>query len=29
MLLKLLDYGFFATLISRFAHFMGDYKKNV
>jgi short-subunit dehydrogenase len=29
LLLKLLDYGFFATLISRFAHFMGDYKKNV
>lgn len=29
MLLKLFDYGFFATLISRFAHLMGDYKKNV
>jgi len=29
MLLKLFDYGFFATLISRFAHFMGDYKKNL
>jgi hypothetical protein len=23
------DYGFFAALISRFAHTMSDYKKNV
>jgi len=29
MLLKLFDYGFFATLISHFAHNMSDYKKNV
>ena len=29
MLLKIFDYGFFATLISRFAHFMGDFKKNL
>jgi hypothetical protein len=29
MLLKLFDYGFFATLISHFAHHMSDYKKNV
>lgn len=29
MLLKLLDYGFFAALVSRTAHFMGDYKKNL
>ena len=29
MLLKIFDYGFFATMISRFAHMMGDYKKNV
>jgi hypothetical protein len=28
-LLKLFDYGFFATLISWTAHTMGDYKKNV
>ena len=29
MLLKVFDYGFFAALISRFAHTMSDYKKNV
>ena len=29
MLLKVFDYGFFAGLISRFAHTMSDYKKNV
>eukprot|EP00227_Mantoniella_beaufortii_P012114 CAMPEP_0197592238 /NCGR_PEP_ID=MMETSP1326-20131121/14981_1 /TAXON_ID=1155430 /ORGANISM="Genus nov. species nov., Strain RCC2288" /LENGTH=305 /DNA_ID=CAMNT_0043157915 /DNA_START=207 /DNA_END=1124 /DNA_ORIENTATION=+ len=29
MLLKLFDYGFFATLISHVAHNMGDYKKNL
>uniref|UniRef100_A0A7S0XB71 Uncharacterized protein n=1 Tax=Mantoniella antarctica TaxID=81844 RepID=A0A7S0XB71_9CHLO len=29
MLLKVFDYGFFATLISRLAHNMGDYKKNL
>jgi short-subunit dehydrogenase len=28
-LLKMFDYGFFATLISWTAHTMGDYKKNV
>lgn len=29
MLLKIFDYGFFATFISRLAHTMGDYKKNL
>jgi short-subunit dehydrogenase len=29
MLLKVFDFGFFATLISHFAHTMGDYKKNL
>jgi|TARA_B100001142_G_C14304425_1_gene644224 short-subunit dehydrogenase len=29
MLLKVFDYGFFAALISRVAHTMGDYKKNL
>ena len=29
MLLKLIDYGCFATFISYFAHALGDFKKNI